>query len=66
MEWLGAAGGGGSVEHKGQEDVSRLLPTVSTHPTVVELKIENRKNKTKKISRNFIAVISQQSQIDSD
>ena len=63
---MGAAGGGGSVEHKGQEDVSRLLPTVSTHPTVVELKIENQKNKTKKISRKFTAVISQQSQIDSD
>ena len=31
LEWLGAAGGGGSVEHKGQEDVSRLLLAVSTH-----------------------------------
>ena len=47
LEWLGAAGGGGSVEHKGQEDVSRLLPTVSTHPTVVELKIKNQKKQNK-------------------
>ena len=30
LEWLGA-GGGGSIEHKGQEDVSRLLLAVSTH-----------------------------------
>ena len=59
------AGGGGSVEHKGQEDVSRLLPTVSTHPTVVELKIENQKNKTEKISRKFTAIISKNRQIDS-
>ena len=33
LEWVGA-GGGGSIEHKGQEDVSRLLLAVYTHNTV--------------------------------